>query len=253
MASMCMKSVLVTGCSRGIGLELIKQFVKLPNPPQHVFATCRSPENAHELKNIAESNSSVQILQLDIEDYTSINDTACKVEQIVGDNGLNLLINNAGAFTSVERKIEAVESETLLKIFQVNTLGPIMVIKRFLPLLRSASSLVEGDEMSVSRAAIINMSSRLSSFDDNKMGCCYSSRCSKVALNMVTLNLSLELAADNILAVSLNPGYVRTQGGGPDALIDTTESVEGLMNVMATRTKEHSGYFYNYDGKLIPW
>ncbi|XP_077981559.1 uncharacterized protein LOC144436610 isoform X2 [Glandiceps talaboti] len=203
MASLCTKSVLVTGCSRGIGLELIKQFVKLPNPPQHVFATCRSPENAHELKSIAEANPSVQVLRLDVDDRDSINDAASKVEQVLGENGLSLLINNAAISVNREQTIEEVDPDYMIKLYRVNTVGPLLVIK--------------------------------------------------VALNMVTFNLSLELAADKILAISLHPGYVRTDMTGPQALIDTKECVEGLMTVMATRTKEHNGYHYDYKGKLIPW
>ncbi|XP_077981501.1 C-signal-like [Glandiceps talaboti] len=253
MASLCTKSVLVTGCSRGIGLELIKQFVKLPNPPQHVFATCRAPENAHELKSIAEANPSVQVLRLDVDDRDSINDAASKVEQVLGENGLTLLINNAGILLNKDQTIEEVDPDNMIKVYRVNTVGSLLVIKRFLPLLRSASSLVHSDEMSVSRAAIMNMSSIMSSLGETRSSRGYSYRCSKVALNMMTLNLSMELAADKILAISLHPGYVRTDMTGPDAWIDTKECVEGLMTVMATRTKEHNGYHYDYKGKLIPW
>ncbi|XP_070538165.1 C-signal-like [Ptychodera flava] len=251
-ASLKAKSVLITGCSRGIGLEFVKQFVRLPSPPAHIFASCRSPDTAYELQQISKDNPSVTVLKIDVEDMSTIENAALQVEQILVGRGLNLLINNAG-FLFREEKIEDVTEEKMLSTYKVNTVGPVFVTKRFLPLIRKAAQTYGKDEYSTSRAAIMNISSIWSSIDYNEMARHYSYRCSKIALNMVSKNLSIELAADKILVINLNPGWVRTDLGGPNGSISTEESVNGLMNVMATRTKEHNALFYDFKGALLPW
>ncbi|XP_070548339.1 uncharacterized protein [Ptychodera flava] len=160
------KSVLITGCSRGIGLEFVKQFVRLPSPPVHIFASCRSPVTAYELQQICKDNPSVTVLKIDVVDKTTIDSAALQVEQILAGSGLNLLINNAG-FLFDEEKIEDVMEETMLSTYKVNTVGPVLVTKRFLPLIRKAAQTYGTDEYSASRAAIMNISSHWSSIDIN--------------------------------------------------------------------------------------
>ncbi|XP_070537957.1 C-signal-like [Ptychodera flava] len=252
MASLQAKTVLITGCSRGIGLELVKQFVRLPSPPAHIFASCRSPDTAHELQQISKDNPSVHVLKIDVEDKTTIENAAVQVEQILTGSGLNLLINNAGIAIK-ELKIDDVTEEAMLSVYRVNTIGPLLITKRFLPLIRKAAQTYGKDEYSASRAAIMNMSSKVGSIDDNRSARYYSYRCSKIALHMVSKNLSIELEADKVMVVNLHPGWVQTDMGGPNANTSTEDCVNGLMNVMATRTKEHNALFYDFKGMLIPW
>ncbi|XP_070538164.1 C-signal-like [Ptychodera flava] len=251
-ASLKAKTVLITGCSRGIGLELVKQIVRLSSPPAHIFASCRSPDTAYELQQISKDNPSVTVLKIDVEDKSTIENAALQVEQILDGSGLNLLINNAGVLFE-EEKIEDVKEETLILTYKVNTVGPVLVTKRFLPLIRKAAQTYGKDEYSTSRAAIINISSNWSSIDINESAGYYSYRCSKAALNMVSKNLSIEVEADKILLVNLHPGWVRTDMGGPNGSLSSEESVNGLMNVMATRTKEHNSLLYDFTGALLPW
>ncbi|XP_077979327.1 C-signal-like [Glandiceps talaboti] len=231
---------------------MVRQFAKLQNPPDYVFAAALSPETAEDLQQVAKDNPNVTVLKMDVTNLEEIDEAAKQVEECVGEDGLNLLINNAG-YLKIEEKMEDVTVESMMMHYRINTIGPAMVAKRFLPLLRAASKSVGGDSMSASRAAIFNVSSRLAALNDNSSGTKHSYRCSKLALNMVTRNLSLELASDNILSVSLHPGYVLTAMGGPDALITSEESVNGLINVMATRTREHNGLFFDYKGFVITW
>ncbi|XP_077978549.1 C-signal-like [Glandiceps talaboti] len=247
------RSVLITGTDTGNGLEMVRQFAKLQNPPDYVFAAALSPETAEELKQVANDNPNVTVLKMDVTNLAEIDEAAKQVEQRVGKAGLNLLINNAGYAGKHEDKMEDVTVEAMMMHYRINTIGPAMVAKRFLPLLREASKSVGGDGMSASRAAIFSVSSRVASLDDNTSGKLYSYRCSKLALNMITKNLSLELASDNILSVSLHPGSVKTAMGGPNPLITSEESVRSLINVMATRTKEHNGSFYDQKGLVIKW
>ena len=90
------KSVFITGCNRGIGLVLVKQLLNLSNPPQKIFATCRSVENASELKNLAAANSNLHLIEFDVTNFEGIKQVVLEVETKLEGQGLNLLINNAG-------------------------------------------------------------------------------------------------------------------------------------------------------------
>ena len=87
-------SVLVTGANRGIGLEFVRQFLSLSPPPKHIIATCRAPDSADELKKLA--SGQVHVLALDVKNYASYSGLVEQVGQIVGNDGLDLLVNNAG-------------------------------------------------------------------------------------------------------------------------------------------------------------
>ncbi|XP_077987083.1 C-signal-like [Glandiceps talaboti] len=245
------RSALVTGADRGIGLELVKQLANLPKPPAHVFACGLSPSTSPGLKQVAEDYANVMVLEMDVTNTGTIDAAAKQVEQVTGQNGLNLLINNAGVFKA-EPKIEDVEAETMMKLYSVNTVGAAMVAKRFVPLIRTASGLFDGEDVNASRAAIVNISSGLGSLKD-KRSSSLSYSCTKTALNMLTKDLGLQLAADHILTMSINPGWVGTDMGGPNANLSPQESVHSIIDVISTRTKEHSGLFFQFNGELIPF
>jgi len=246
------RSILVTGANRGIGLELIKQLLTHGDAPEVLFAACRSPDQAEELKKIAEKNQNLHIVKLDVCSLQEIKTAKEIVERQVGDHGLNLLINNAG-FLPRELEITDVTAENMMQTFSSNVIGPTMIIKEFLPLLRQASANESAKEMSCARAAILNMSTKLASIEDNGMGKNYSYRSSKIALNMVNKNLSLELKDDKILAVLLHPGWVKTDMGGANAITTTEESVAGLLKVAQGLTEKDNGLFYDFKGASIPW
>eukprot|EP00794_Sanderia_malayensis_P014985 gene14985-16531_t len=246
------RSVLVTGSNRGIGLEFIKQLTALEKPPEFIFAACRSPDKAQDLKEIAEEHNNVHMLKLDICNIEEIRSAKEVVAQHVGDFGLNLLINNAAVLYQ-SRKICDVTVEQLMDSYAVNLIGPTMVVKEFLPLLQQASRHEVAKEMSCSRAAILNLSAKTASIHDNQIGGYYASRIAKVALNMVTKNLSIELIEDKILAVILNPGHVRTDAGGPNAPTAVEDSVAGMLKLAEGFREKDNGLFYGFKGDLIPW
>lgn len=90
------KNILITGCNRGIGLELIKQYLKSSKPPTNLFATCRDPAKADELTGLAKAHSQLRVLTLDVTDHDAFPKIAAQIGEVVGDDGLNLVINNAG-------------------------------------------------------------------------------------------------------------------------------------------------------------
>ncbi|XP_033747574.1 C-factor-like isoform X2 [Pecten maximus] len=247
---LCPRSVLITGANRGIGLELVRQFLQLETPPKHVFATCRSPGKAEDLHTLAKSNGAVSVLKLDVSDPDSFQGVREEVEALLQGSGLNLLINNAGIISRDD--LSAVTIQKMESLFRTNTIGPLFLAKEFLPLIQKAAKASTGLPMSCTKSAIINMTSKVGSMDDNRSGGRYPYRISKAALNMVTKNLSVDLKSDDILSVSLHPGYVKTDMGGPNALITSEQSVQGMINVMAGLDEEKNGLMLDYAGKIIP-
>ncbi|XP_057296886.1 C-factor-like [Hydractinia symbiolongicarpus] len=244
------KSILITGSNRGIGLELVKLLV---DQCEHLFAACRSPQSATELNVFAAEKKNVVVLKLDVTDQSTIDSAKETVQTTVGKKGLNCLINNAGMADWGETSMEKVTAEVLRKIYEVNTIGPAMVIKTFLPLIKQASSQAADDSMSTDRASILNMSSQFGSIADNAMGKSHSYRMSKTALNMLTKNLSIELKPDRILAINLHPGWVQTEIGGEGALITPKKSAEKMLELAAKFTEKDNAMFYSWDGKVFPW
>ncbi|KAL4228020.1 hypothetical protein ACF0H5_013458 [Mactra antiquata] len=246
------KSVLVTGSTQGIGLEFVKQFLKLPQPPKHIFASCIDPKAAKELNDISKENFSVKVLQLDVTDQQSCDNAKSFVESIVKDEGLTLLVNNAG----INRRcgFQDVTREDMRSHFEVNAMGPLFVTQTFYPLLKQSSSLQPDLPMSCNKAAVVMLGSGQASFTENASGGMYPYRAAKVALNMMTLNMSYDLKQDGILCASIAPGWVKTDMGGPNALVTTEESVQSYFTMLGTLGEEHTGKFYHcVRNAPIPW
>jgi len=241
---MSIANVLVTGANRGIGLEFVKQFLALAQPPKHLFATCRDPAKAEELNKVASSNVNVHVLKLEVKDYAAYPALVQQVTDVIGDNGLDVLINNAGLYHNVS--IDKGGPELMVDNFEVNSVTPLMITRAFLPLLRQAAGAKR-------RTVVANITSKMGSMEDNTSGNHYAYRASKAALNMITKSLSVDLSKDRIIAYAIHPGWVQTDMGGKNALITTETSVLGMMNSIATADAGLSGRMLNYDGAVIPW
>ncbi|XP_045173477.2 C-factor-like [Mercenaria mercenaria] len=244
-------NVLITGANRGIGLEFVKQYAQLqPNCPQHVFAGCRSPDSAKDLQDLQTKYKNIKIVKIDLNDEATYASAAKAVEEVVGDAGLNLLINNAGAANRAS--LDTVTSEDMVSLFQINAVGPLMLTKAFLPLLRKAAA--KGGAMSSDRACVINISTGVASITENDTGGAYSYRTSKAALNMITKNLSLDLKKDGILVSAIHPGWIKTGMGGPKATTEASDCIEALLKVIdSLNSEESSGKLYHYSGRVMPW
>ena len=229
---------LVTGANRGIGLELVRQLLARG---EHVFAACRQPDTAaalHDLQTLYVRDH-LEIVQLDVTDPSSITACYAEVQQYTGV--LDVLINNAGIGGSQE-VLGNITQETLLKTYTVNAAGPILVAQQFLPMIKAGTA-----------KKIINVSSGAGSISTRNQGSMYAYCASKTALNMHNKNLSLAVAEFGITAIVLNPGWVKTDMGGPGAQIMPEESVTGILKVLDLLTPEDNGKFINYTGGEIPW
>ncbi|NWV08808.1 GSFK dehydrogenase, partial [Ptilonorhynchus violaceus] len=261
MAGLRVHSVLVTGANRGIGLGFVQHFLRMPNPPQWIFATCRDPKGQgaqvrlgwDAVAVLGEGSTSARGRL----DQGGIKAAAAKVGEHLGGSGLNLLINNAGI-----SKLTSVDTETLegmTEIYTTNTIGPLLLGQAFLPLLKKAAQGSPGSGLSCSKAAIVNISSSAGSIEDVylwELAHVVSYRCSKAALNMLSKCQSLAYREHGVLCVALHPGWVQTDMGGtglytPPLTVDA--SIQGMLKVLSSISEKETGAFLDWEGKVVPW
>ncbi|XP_026670936.1 uncharacterized protein LOC108626842 isoform X2 [Ceratina calcarata] len=244
-----MKSILITGCNRGLGLGLVKHLVKQSQPPENIFATCRDANKA----KVRCRSQVIIFLFKDLTDTKNYDKLVQIVSEKVGNAGLNVLFNNAGVSSKFTR-LGLVKEEQLTQMYFVNTVAPILLTKAFLPLLKLAANNYEDkSKMNINRSAVINMSSTLGSIADNQSGGFYPYRCSKAALNAATKSMSIDLKDDGILVICLHPGWVRTDMGGSTAPMDVDTSITNILNTLSSLTEENTGSYIQHDGKVLPW
>ncbi|KAM7371759.1 hypothetical protein PAMP_008969 [Pampus punctatissimus] len=251
-------SVLITGANRGLGLEMVKQMMEAPYQVRKLFASCRDPDGprAEALQTLAKKHPNIiSVIRLDTTDLCSIKQSAQLVGSLVGTGGLNLLINNAGILG--KGTLQDTSPEDMQSTFNTNVMGPMNMIKEFLPHLRAAAKASEMPGMSCNKAAVVSISSILGSLESVKLSYAYFSgipyRVSKATLNMLTVCAAEELKEDGILFSVLHPGWVRTDMGGEEGEIDALESVQGMLSVMTSLTEKQNGAFLDYKGKSVPW
>lgn len=249
-------SVFVTGANRGIGLGLVKHLVQLPKPPAFVFATYRTGDEPQAFKDIREKFKETQIIpiKMDVTQKSTIEAARKITENVVGDKGLTLLINNSGVI--VQQSFPNITEENLLHHFKTNTIGPVMIVQEFLPLLQKAAALRGSDpRMEVSRAAVLNISAGLGSIHDviqflNIPGLnVFSYSVSKAALNMSMRVIAENVKKHGILVIMMCPGWVKTDMGSENAPLEVEESVSAMFNTLATFNESHQGTFCDRNGK----
>lgn len=226
-------TVVVTGANRGLGLEWVNQ---LGGNSERIIATCRDPDSADELMALAEQYP-VEIHTMDV---TSEDDIEALVD-LLGDDPVDLLINNSGVMGPADSGGFS-DLDGWRDTFEVNTLAPIHLSQRL------ASHVAES-----TRKLIANITSKMGSIGDNGSGGRIIYRSSKAALNAATRSFALDHAEQGIVTLLLHPGWVQTDMGGPNGLIDTETSVRGMAGVLDRADASLNGGFFNYDGSPIPW
>ncbi len=219
-----MNKILITGASRGIGLELCRQLV---TRGEEVIAVCRT------------GNSALRSLNLRVIEGIDVatNESVSKLGEQPGLGNLDWLINNAGIL-SVEN-LDSLDFGAMERQFQVNTLGPLRVTSILLPRLRAGSKI-----------AIVT--SRMGSIGDNTSGGYYGYRVSKAAVNMVGMTLARDLQKRDIAVILLHPGMVATDMSGGRG-IPPEQSARGLIQRMDALDMGHTGSFRHADGQELPW
>nr|XP_055042314.1 C-factor-like [Misgurnus anguillicaudatus]XP_055042323.1 C-factor-like [Misgurnus anguillicaudatus] len=258
MAAVKAASVLITGANRGLGLEMVKQILEAPCPKRQIFAGCRDPHGpkSEALRELAKQHPNMlTITHLDVTDLSSIKEAANKVSSSLGTRGLNLLVNNAALCS--RGTLMTVKAERMRDMFNTNVIGTLSVIREFLPYLQTAARASDISGMSCDKAAVINISSiggSVSSMPGIYHQFPLLPYCvSKAGLNMLTALAAHELKADEILCMAIHPGWVKTDMGGEKAVIETRDSVAGLLKVMSNSTENEHGGFMDYTGQTMPW
>jgi NAD(P)-dependent dehydrogenase (short-subunit alcohol dehydrogenase family) len=222
-----MKTALVTGANRGIGLELTQQLL---DSGYNVHATYRSSKGG--LEEI--QNSALNIHQMDVRNKEEI--TA--VIKSIGS--LDLLINNAGIGDGRWQSISEIDMEHALEVLNVNAVSPVLVTQQVLPILSD-------------RSTIVMISSLMGSISDCLSGRSYAYRASKTALNMFSMAMKNELDGMGSSLLIIHPGWVETDMGGPNAPLSVDESVRGIMQRITEQNMSMSGRFVQFDGTPIEW
>lgn len=226
----------ITGASRGLGLEFVRQLL---NRGDSIDAGVRSPAEARQLQGLArETGGRLRIHALEVSDSKSVDAFAAAVGQ---GEPLDVLINNAGVYGK-DGKLAGLDYESMADTFAVNTMGPLRLTAALLPALRRGSA-----------RRIIHITSEMGSIGANGMGGSYAYRISKAAMNMAMRNMHLELHPEGFVTVSMHPGWVQTDMGGPQAPLRPEESVRGMINVIDRLKAEDGGRFFSYEGRELPW
>lgn len=246
MATISYENIIVTGTNRGIGLQFIVQLLARTKPTAKIIATTRRSASG-ELEELQRAHPDrLHVLHYDATDYGALPKFIEQVRQIVNDNGVDLLINNAGAAFGGRTPLEEILPAVMAQTFENNAVAPLELTRQLLPLLRASST-------SGKRTTIAMISSLGGSIGDNGHGGGYAYRTSKAALNMISKSLSVDLRKDGIIVLPLTPGWVKTDLGGERAPLTAQQSASSMLAVLESITLEQSGVFTNYEGKVLLW
>jgi len=233
-----MPSVLITGASRGLGLELVRQYSA---DGWEVLACARAPLAAPALQSLAQqARGRLSVHALDVTDFSAIDVLA----QELAGRPIDVLINCAGTMGARGAgTFEASHFTDWDQVFRLNTYAPMKMAQAFVTHVAASTE-----------KKIVSISTLMASMSRNTLGGFYVYRASKAALNAIMVSMTVDLGRKHgIIAGLLHPGWVRTDMGGPSAHIDAQTSVTGMRSVIATLTKERAGRFWAYDGSEVPW
>ena len=228
-----MPTVVITGASRGIGLEFVRQYL---DENWIVHACARDPGNADKLAGL--DCDRLKVHQLDVTNHDQI----ANVAKSLDGAPVYLLINNAGMWLGEAEAYGRFTDEAWMEEFRVHVLGTMAM-----------SEALKGNVASSDRKLIINISSGNGRLGWDENGTDYPYNTSKAALNMLTKGLSLELVDKGITVVAFTPGFVATDMSGPDADLSPQESIAGMKSVIAGLDKASTGAFLRYNGESLPW
>jgi len=224
-----MPTVLVIGASRGLGLEMVRQYRA---EGWDVLATARD----------AKGESAVAALgATPIRADATAADAADRIAAGVAGRSLDVAIYNAGVSGPRTQGIEPPSDEAFDAVMHVNVRAPMCILPSVLPAVARA------------KGRIGVLSSRMGSMGVRSGHNSWLYRASKAAVNSVLKDVSLAAAPHGVTCVAFHPGWVRTDMGGAGADIDAATSVAGMRKVLAGLKPGQNGAFLNYDGTSIPW
>ncbi|MHA2172645.1 MAG: SDR family oxidoreductase [Candidatus Kariarchaeaceae archaeon] len=236
-----MKNILITGASKGLGLEFTTQYLQ---KGEKVIATCRNPDTAIDLHKLQQKYPNhLFILKLDVTEDNDRNEAFEETDK--NFEAIDILINNAGIVAGDERNpsiLGEVYKEDFSKVMLVNSISPLLLSEKFLPLLETSEA-----------AKIINISSQNGSITKRSVGGKYSYAASKAALNMITKILSNDLREKGIVTLVVHPGWIKTNMGGPEAPLQKEGPISNIIDLIERSDLSDSGKFLDWEGNEVPW
>ena len=243
----------IIGASQGIGLGFVQKLLLEPQIAK-VYATYRQQETATDLIALAQSHPQKLIyLPMDVTDEAQIEICVKKISQDVKQ--LHLVINCVGILhdsqLKPEKSLRQINSENLLKYFQINSIASVLLAKHLLPLFTHQNSSV-----------FACISAKIGSIGDNRLGGWYGYRASKAALNMLMRNTAIEYRrrSPKTIVVTLHPGTTDTRlsqpfqkNVPPEKLFPVERTVIQLLDVIANLEDTDTGEFFSWDGSKLPW
>jgi NAD(P)-dependent dehydrogenase (short-subunit alcohol dehydrogenase family) len=229
--------ILITGANRGLGLALTESLLA----DGHTIHALNRRESSALLQLKEKYPQSLQLQTGDVGDESSVRQA---LERIAGRvDWLDIVLNNAAVHLDQSRlSLEKVDFSVYLPAFQVNAIGPLMVIKYALPLLRRGT-----------RKLIVNFSS-----ESGSIGACwrtseYSYCMTKAALNMASRILQNDLRKEDIKVLALHPGWFSSDMGGPEAPITPAEAAEKIVRVLSNPPELDGPIFVDLNGDVLEW
>lgn len=231
------ETVFITGSSRGVGLELTKQYAAAG---WDVIATARTPADDAALQALATTHANIRVEALDVTDHAQIEALATKLS----GTAIDVLINNAGILGDPgKQRVGNLDFTVAGPLFETNTFGPLKIAEAFLPHVAASET-----------KKIINVSSIVGSLA-NTNGNILFYRASKTALNMLMRSFAKDTANQGIIVGLIHPGVVDTDMSAPFNIpkVSVEDSASGLRRVIAWYTPETSGDFMQYTGEPMAW
>ena len=228
-----MPSILISGASRGLGLEFTRQYAEAG---WRVHATCRDPEHADRLHALASSN--VSLHRLDVASEESLHALAADMKGVP----IDIVLANAGINEPRAVTPETITGSDWAEVMTVNSFAPLALVGALKP------NLVAGDQKKA-----VAISSLMGSIGSNDWGTQYVYRASKSALNSLWRTLSIDWKEDGIICALMRPGFVKTEMTNFQGDLMPEETVSGMRRVLAGLTMAGSGCYHSYDGRQLPW
>ncbi|HWF00238.1 MAG TPA: SDR family oxidoreductase [Caulobacteraceae bacterium] len=221
-----MKTVVITGASRGIGAQLARLYAQ---------------EGARVIGGVRTIGAAPQGVELRVLDVAEPASTSAFAKGLAGE-AVDILINNAGVIgPHSSTTLEPMDFEAFAQCLAVNTLGPLRVSQALLGSLRAARG---------AKLAIISSQMGASDYASSSD---IAYQASKAAVNKLAIGLARDLKREGIAVAAIHPGWVRTDMGGPGAHLDPVESAMGVKAVIDGLDIGSTGRFWNWDGADRTW
>jgi NAD(P)-dependent dehydrogenase (short-subunit alcohol dehydrogenase family) len=230
-----MKTVLITGVGRGIGLKLVEEFLKRGYA---VIGTVRDDAGKQRAEQTAAAlGKAVETHIVELTEQASVE----RLRSALADRTIDILINNAGIRGENDQTYISLDLDEWLNILQVNTIAPMRVTLALLPNLLQAE-----------QAKIVTISSAMGSMARERNDA-IAYRSSKTAVNKAMQCLAVDLRPKQVGVYLMHPGWVRTDMGGPEGEVSAEQSASGLADTIVNFDLDDSGTFWNYDGEALEW